>query len=251
MLKNIRIGTKLFGSFLLVLGLMAGLGMFALGKLASVNAATIQITTDAMPSVRAIVFANAHMNRIRVLEFKAVLSEPSETPAIEKEAAAKIADLEKVDAEYGRLLSSPEERAIFEAYRADVDAFLVEHAKILELAGQNKDADARRVLEGDSLKHYNAMRAACSKLSEISVEGGNQAAAAAQATYESARVWIVAMIAGCSALALLMAFAITRGITLPVRRAVEAADRLAEGDLTVTIDATGKDEVGQLMRAMQ
>jgi len=143
MLKNIRIGTKLFGSFLIVLALMAGLGMFALAKLASVNAATIEITTDAMPSVRAILLANAHMNRVRVLEFKAILSDPAEVPSVEKEASDKIADLEKVDAEYGKLVSNPEERAAFDSYKGDVDPFLAVLAKIMELARQNKDAEAR------------------------------------------------------------------------------------------------------------
>ena len=105
MLKNIRIGTKLFGSFLAVLALLAGLGIFALSRLANVNAAALDIANDAMPSVRAILSANAHMNRVRVLEYKAVLADAAEVPDIEKEAAAKIADLEREDADYSQLLS--------------------------------------------------------------------------------------------------------------------------------------------------
>ena len=91
MLKNLRIGTKLFGSFLVVLALLAGLGVFALAKLSNVNAAALDIANDALPSVRAIVFANAHMNRLRVLEYKAILAETADVPEVDKEAAAKIA----------------------------------------------------------------------------------------------------------------------------------------------------------------
>jgi len=250
MLKNIRIGTKLFGSFLIVLALLAGLGVFALAKLAAVNATTLVVTGDSMPSVRAILYANAHMNRIRALEFKAVIADSSEVSAIDNEATAKIADLERVDADYAKLISDPEERAQFESYKADVDAFIAEHAKVMAFALQNKDAEAKKLIEGESLKHYSAMRAACGKLSDKAIADGNAAAATAAATYDSARGWVIGMIAGCSALALLMAFAITRGITGPVRVAVDAANRLAEGDLTMRLDATGKDEIGQLMRAM-
>ncbi|HEY9022746.1 MAG TPA: MCP four helix bundle domain-containing protein, partial [Burkholderiaceae bacterium] len=157
MLKNLRIGTKLFGSFLVVLALLAGLGAFALSRLSSVNAATLEVTTDALPSVRAIAFANAHMNRLRVIEFKTVLAtDAAEIATSEKEAAAKIADLEKVDAEYGKLANTPEERTLFDAYKTDVDAFLAEHAKIMELARENKDAEARALIDGDSLRHYTA-----------------------------------------------------------------------------------------------
>ena len=250
MLKNFRVGTKLFGSFLVVLALLAGLGVFALAKLANVNAAALDIANDALPSVRAIVFANAHTNRIRVLEYKAILSDPDEAADTAKEAAAKIADLERVNAEFGKLLSSPEERALFDAYKTEVDLFVAEHVKLMDLARQNKDAEARVVLEGESRKHYQAVRVACNKLVEMATADGNRIAAAAQGTYDSARSWIIAAIAACVALALAMATLITRGITVPVRAAVDAANRLSEGDLTITLEASGKDEIAQLMRAM-
>ena len=56
-----------------------------------------------------------------------------------------------------------------------------------------------------------------------------------------------------TSIVLLLAFAwwITRSITRPIGEAVQVAERLAEGDLTVKLDADGKDEVGQLMTAMQ
>jgi len=42
----------------------------------------------------------------------------------------------------------------------------------------------------------------------------------------------------------------TLAITRPIRSCVEVADRIAEGDLTVTIDSRGKDETALLKRAM-
>ena len=56
----------------------------------------------------------------------------------------------------------------------------------------------------------------------------NKAAADAQVTYATSRLWVTGILVGCSALALLMAFVITRGITVPVSHAVAAANRLAE-----------------------
>jgi methyl-accepting chemotaxis protein len=44
---------------------------------------------------------------------------------------------------------------------------------------------------------------------------------------------------------------ITRSITLPLRRAARIADSIAGGDLNVAIDARGRDEAGQLMRALK
>ena len=58
------------------------------------------------------------------------------------------------------------------------------------------------------------------------------------------------MVAGIILL-LAVAWWITRSISVPIGEAVGAASRLAEGDLTVRLDTDSKDEVGQLMAAMQ
>ncbi|MBN8597910.1 MAG: methyl-accepting chemotaxis protein [Planctomycetes bacterium] len=58
-------------------------------------------------------------------------------------------------------------------------------------------------------------------------------------------------VAGMIAVAGLMVL-VTRGISLRVRGAAEAADRIARGDLTEAIGETGsRDETGQLMRSMR
>jgi methyl-accepting chemotaxis protein len=47
------------------------------------------------------------------------------------------------------------------------------------------------------------------------------------------------------------AWYITRSITRPLSQAVNVANALAEGDLTVTIEASARDETGQLLGAMK
>ncbi|MBA5635897.1 HAMP domain-containing protein [Duganella sp. LX20W] len=60
-------------------------------------------------------------------------------------------------------------------------------------------------------------------------------------------------LAGMLVLAVLATFtcvAIVKSVTVPLAEAVEAAHRLAQGDLTVDFDAHSEDEAGQLMRAL-
>ncbi|QOC24233.1 methyl-accepting chemotaxis protein [Wenzhouxiangella sp. AB-CW3] len=52
-------------------------------------------------------------------------------------------------------------------------------------------------------------------------------------------------------LGILMAWIITRSIVHPVQRAQALADQLAEGDLTAEIEVDRKDEMGQLLDALQ
>ncbi|UVK97426.1 methyl-accepting chemotaxis protein [Pseudomonas sp. B21-048] len=63
------------------------------------------------------------------------------------------------------------------------------------------------------------------------------------------------LIIGSSALALLVgliaAWVITRLIVAPLRRVIHVAQQIAAGDLSATIEVTRRDEIGQLMQAMQ
>ena len=65
MFSNLKLSTKLFGSFLIVLALMAGLGAYAIAELATVNRATVDLATNWMPSVRNILYVKSNLNRLR------------------------------------------------------------------------------------------------------------------------------------------------------------------------------------------
>nr|WP_095078770.1 methyl-accepting chemotaxis protein [Pseudomonas sp. Irchel s3h17] len=63
------------------------------------------------------------------------------------------------------------------------------------------------------------------------------------------------LIIGSSALALLVgviaAWLITRLIVAPLRSVIRVAEQIAAGDLSATVQVTRRDEIGQLMQAMQ
>ncbi|HLA34376.1 MAG TPA: methyl-accepting chemotaxis protein [Rhodocyclaceae bacterium] len=73
----------------------------------------------------------------------------------------------------------------------------------------------------------------------------------AQEMYESVRAWSIGVGVLAVVVALLLGMAIARSITRPLREAVAAAHALAEGDLTVSCASDARDEVGELLRAMQ
>ena len=68
--------------------------------------------------------------------------------------------------------------------------------------------------------------------------------------YNQARNVLIGANALCVALAVLFGWLITRSITGPMNRAIEATSRVAEGDLTVELTADGKDETAQLIGAL-
>lgn len=81
--------------------------------------------------------------------------------------------------------------------------------------------------------------------------GGHESSQSASQTYQSA-LWIlggVTVVAVVLALTLMMW--IIRSITVPLQQAVNVAERVAEGDLTVSTHSNRGDEMGTLLRAME
>ncbi|MBT0666513.1 cache domain-containing protein, partial [Geobacter pelophilus] len=64
------------------------------------------------------------------------------------------------------------------------------------------------------------------------------------------RYSILAVLAVCSGFIMLLSWVVARKIRQPLLEAVEASNRLADGDLTVAIEVKSSDETGQLMDAM-
>jgi methyl-accepting chemotaxis protein len=69
--------------------------------------------------------------------------------------------------------------------------------------------------------------------------------------YASARAFTIALMLGALAVAVGIALYVTRSITVPVRSAVMAADRIASGDLRDTVAVTSGDEIGKLLGSMR
>jgi len=71
-----------------------------------------------------------------------------------------------------------------------------------------------------------------------------------KSAYGKALIAIVMLGIAGLVISILVAFWIIRSITKPLNEAVEAATRIAAGDLTVSIDYASDDEIGQLSRGM-
>ncbi len=70
------------------------------------------------------------------------------------------------------------------------------------------------------------------------------------ASRHRAAIVLCTLVAVCLALAVAMAWVLTRSITVPISRAADVAQRIRSGDLTGVIAVDSQDETGQLLRTM-
>ncbi|HEB13175.1 MAG TPA: HAMP domain-containing protein [Actinobacteria bacterium] len=62
---------------------------------------------------------------------------------------------------------------------------------------------------------------------------------------------LITLIAIAIILGVIIAVLVTRSITVPIVSAIKVANKIAEGDLTVSVNATANDEIGQLMKSVK
>jgi methyl-accepting chemotaxis protein len=82
-------------------------------------------------------------------------------------------------------------------------------------------------------------------------EAMEKAGVSAGATYDSAKLMLIGLALVAMALAAFMAVTVTRSIVQPIQRALDTANRVADGDLTSDIAVNSTDEPGQLLSALQ
>ncbi len=250
--KNLKISAKLTAAVSLVLLATMISGGLSLWELSTLDDSVIDLATNAMPSIKVLAKLDHDINEFRRCEFQDVLAtDKADMDTWEKRMADTLADLKKDAKTYEPMISYPGEKELYSEFKNNFDLYMDVPEKILVLARQNRDADADALMRGDSSKYFLAMSDALDKDIALNEKGGNDSYRKAMAVYNSARITLVISTVISILVGIVLALIIGRMITTSMARAVSVANRLADGDLTVNIEADSLDETGQLLSAMQ
>ena len=251
-MKNLKISTRLSGAFALLVLMLLGVTIAAMTQLAAMRSATAEITDDWLPSVEVVNAIDAQTAELRMIVLTHIMNtDAAEIAKIDKrlmDGRAKLVELRK---QYERLISTPEEKKLYDEFAANWGKYISVNDGALELSRKNQNDDARAIVEGESLRLYNTSGEYLDKLVKMNNDGAEQARKASERTYNQARTTLVVVAVLAIALAIAAAVWLIRSITAPLARAVEVADRVSAGDLTATIEVDSRDETGQLLSALQ
>jgi len=251
-MKNLRIGLRLGLGFGFVLALLAIVATLSYVRVGQISDEIEDMVNDKFPKT---VQANDIIDQVNIVARATrnalLLSKPEDAqreleriPAASKIISERIDSLEKtVTSEEGKkVLDTMTEMR--KAYRDDL-------AKLRELIGSGKRQEAADLLMGNMRKSQADYLASITKLIDFQTALMSKAGKEAEASAEQTQTLILALSIMAALLAAGFAWWVTVSITRPINHAVGAANQLAEGNLTVKVAATSKDEVGQLMVAMQ
>jgi methyl-accepting chemotaxis protein len=251
-LRNLSIAPRAALGFGLVALLVLLLGAFSLYQMTEMRKQSLAVNDNWLPSVVALGDVSQDILRLRAVTLRLMLNrEPDELKRNLQLTDDLRSQLSTADSTYEKLISSPEERALYEGFRRSEAGYLQEQGKIVAFVRQGNFDDAIAVTRGTLNKHADEMTRALRDLANLNRKGATDAASDAGEVFASARVWVISMIVFAALATVVLAMLLTRSIVAPLAEAVRVAERVASGDLTQAIQIEGRDEPARLLGTLK
>jgi methyl-accepting chemotaxis protein len=252
-LSNFKVATKIGGGFAIIVAILIFMGATAISQLKAVYASTEQITTSNLASIETAAKMRDLISDIRFAEARHVMS--WNEPEMEIQEARINSDLNKLsqmESIEAKLFTSTQELDILKAFhqhRAEWSA-VWEKLRPISRMGSAAADDSQKMYQSESSNSFNLAIADALRLGDINSKLSQEAWVRAQDTYFTAKAMLISTIALAIALAAFFGWYISRAIAAPIGEAVRAARQIAAGDMTVSIHPEGKDEISELLRAL-
>ena len=245
-LRNMNIAPRAFLGFAFIGALMLFLGVFALNQMSKIRGATEDITMSSVPSIRALDEFTQLTLRLRVLSYRLLTNREPEVQQKTLEAfEVRNQQIRTAQGIYEKLIESSEERAAYDDYVRLLGQYHQIEERMKSLSRANQVEELRSLLNNELLSNSEQVNAVLTRLLDINNKMALATNKDAEDQYNMAFNMVIATL-----LTLLFAWLLTRSITLPIAQALEAAEEVAEGNLTRPIKVDGSDEAGRLLAAM-
>jgi methyl-accepting chemotaxis protein len=252
-LANLSTRAKLLLGFGLMIALMATISVLSYQRTEELKSSQQDLFKDDLTiAFRTMELRNA-INRERVALLSAVVVEPEAQPAMLRQMDQESASVATV---MGKLQLHKEADPVFAANLGRIsksydDYAKVLHEQVLAPLQAGKRADAAKAATGPLQRQFDALKAIADEVSQRQMSQAEQRMRDAEALVERGRIALLASNLAALLVAVALVAWLDRVIAGPLKAATLVAGQIATGDLRVEIpDSHGKDEVGQLMRAL-
>ncbi len=251
-LGDVRIGTRLTGVFLVLLICLMAVGAVGARALGHVFSGTQTMYQDRVVPLKQLKqIADAYA--VNVID---TVNKANAGLITAQEAAASISGTLPAIDEAWRSYSSTQltsqeavlasqAQALFAPANQSIDR-LLQRLKTLD----GKRAGSLDEFDGALYASVDPISAKIGELVELQLKASEDVYADSRQVLAQSQMLIYGFVAAAVILAVALGYVVTRSITVPLKSAVEVARHIEQGDLASEIQATGRDEVGDLLRSM-
>jgi len=248
---DLPIARKLAVGFTLTTLMTLLLGAFALLRLSQANDQLGAMASNDIPSVQHLGEARSQLGEFRTYELAqlTMLDQPDKVADYNKRMDATAKAVRDELAAYAALPAQDKERELYRAASAQVDRYFAANKAMRDAVAAGDGIMAQQISDEQSRparrELFDALKALGAHIAGLM----DARIADANATHRASMIAIIGCIVLLSLLAAALATVISRAVTGPLGKAVQAIQAVARGDLSVSTRATSNDEAGQMLSA--
>jgi methyl-accepting chemotaxis protein len=256
MLANLSIRAKITAVVAFLLVAMTGMGLLAVRNMRAIDASTLDITTNWLPSVRVLGDLRAGVITYRNVIREHMLSETAEEKeATEKVLAGVIEANAKARQSYERLITSAEERALYndwvqlwERYKKGTEEVMALSRKSVGKAPHEAHELNAKTVNKIGIEADDVLK----KSIELNNAGADKAGTDAADNYAFA-FWVVIAITGIATIVgIAVGVYLIRDVSRGIASIVAPMQALGRGELTAEVPHQGeKTEIGSMADSLQ
>jgi len=251
-LRSLSIARRAGLGFALIALLVALLGFFALSNMASIRESAVQVESGLVPKMRLVSDIREIMLRIRTISLRMALDpNPASLSQYRSQMDTRSQDLTKKLADLSAVLDTPEVRNLYDQFQVSLRQYQQGLTQSFILADKQQTAELNKLLLVDMKTVVDGSGNQLNALADYYNAQINLQGQTAELQYSRSRTMVFGFVLLAALSTVALAWLLTRSIVGPLSHAVRAAENVAQGDLTQTVDVTGDDEVTRLLVALQ
>jgi methyl-accepting chemotaxis protein len=256
MLASYSIRTKIIAVVAFLLVAMTGMGLLAVINMRSINANTVDISKNWLPSVRVLGDLRAGVITYRnVIREHMLVQTLEEKQAMEKTLASVVEGNSKIRATFEQLIASPEERAMYSEWVKLWESYKKGTEEVMALSRKAAGQAAREAHELNT-KTVNKIGldadAVLKKGIDLNNAGADKAAKDAADSYSDALMMLAAILAAAVIIGIGVSFYLVRDVSSGIASIVAPMQALGKGDLSANVPHQGEStEIGAMADTLQ
>ena len=251
LLRDVRISTKLFLAFSLIIVLMIVSSALSLMSLQRANEGMQEIITDDYPAtIKANQLIDNFQDFVSAQQLMLLDQEGLYSADLEKQLTELSGRITLIIGELDKQLPDAESQKILDEIKAVRQQYLASRFRILEAI---KDYNRPTALKEMMTTTVNIQKVYKEKVQElITVQDGQMRASGVQVDkdFSTNRMLLITLTLMGAIVAAIVSIYLIRAITRPLTAAVGLAESIAAGDLTGSVTIRARDETGTLLQAL-
>jgi methyl-accepting chemotaxis protein len=248
---NMKLSAKLITGFIIVAIIAGSIGIVGIININTINNNDKKLYKEITVPMSQLAQISELYQRQRVILRDVILLQKVEDKKKEVEnIKGKDMEIEKLSAEYAKTIDEDTELALFNDYKNKFKNNLPYREKVIELSLLNDEVKAKIALQSQEADDAAmAVQEAIRNLESHNIEDGKTQSDNNDSTASTTVILMIVLIVIGMIMAVLLGLFIARTISKPIKKLVDSANKISNGDTDINLKIDTEDEVGILAKA--